>query len=99
MTGLRRPNLAALARLPKVLPALVVSLLVFAWLVWVNASGQVFEFDPDEGNNVIKALLVKEGYQYGTQIWTDQPPLFSYLLLPFFALFGQTMDVARGVVS
>ena len=99
MTGAQRSPLATLARLPKFLPGLLVSLLVFAWLLWVNASGQVFEFDPDEGNNVIKALLVHEGYHYGTEIWTDQPPLFSYLLLPFFAVFGQTMDVARGVVS
>jgi hypothetical protein len=99
MTGTERHYLAALARLPKALPALAVSLLVLSWLLWVNASGNVFEFDPDEGNNVIKALLVRSGYQYGTEIWTDQPPLFSYLLLPFFAAIGQTMDVARGVVS
>jgi len=99
MTGNKRSPLAALARLPKFVPGLLVSLVVFAWLLWVNAAGQVFEFDPDEGNNVIKALLVRNGYHYGSEIWTDQPPLFSYLLLPFFAIFGQTMDVARGVVS
>lgn len=81
------------------LPGLGVGLALFGWLIWVNRSGQVFEFDPDEGNNVIKALLVREGFAYGTEIWTDQPPLFTYLLLPAFTLFGQSMDVARGVVS
>jgi hypothetical protein len=82
-----------------VLPGLCVSVGLFAWLLWVNRSGQVFEFDPDEGNNVIKALLVREGFSYGTEIWTDQPPLFTYLLLPAFAVFGLSMDAARGVVS
>lgn len=80
-------------------PGLAVAIGLFAWLVYINRSSQVFEFDPDEGNNVIKALLVREGYSYGTEIWTDQPPLFSYLLVPAFAIFGTTMDVARGVVS
>ncbi len=80
-------------------PAFATSVFVFGWLVWVNLSGHVFEFDPDEGNNVIKALLVRHGYAYGTEIWTDQPPLFSYLLLPVFTVFGWTMDVARSVVS
>jgi len=80
-------------------PGLVVALAVFTGLVYVNGTARIFELDPDEGNNVIKALLVREGYAYGTEIWTDQPPLFSYLLLPAFALFGATMDVARGAVS
>ena len=80
-------------------PAIALASLVFGWLLWVNHSGQIFEFDPDEGNNVIKALLVREGYVYGSEIWSDQPPLFSYLLLPAFSLFGLSMDVARAVVS
>lgn len=80
-------------------PGLLLAVLAFAGLVQVNLAGQVFEFDPDEGNNVIKTLLVREGYAFGTDIWTDQPPLFSYLLLPVFAVFGATMDVARGAVA
>lgn len=80
-------------------PGLVLAAAVFATLLWINRSERIFEFDPDEGNNVIKTLLVREGYAYGTEIWTDQPPLFSYLLLPAFQVFGSTMDVARGTVS
>lgn len=80
-------------------PALLVAALGLGWFLFINLDGNVFEFDPDEGNNVIKALLVAEGHAYGTEIWTDQPPLFTYFLLPAFQLFGRTMDVARAVVS
>jgi hypothetical protein len=65
--------------------------------VWGNYRS-VFEFDPDEGNNLMKALLLQRGHAFITEIWSDQPPLFAYVLRYAFALFGPTVTVGRLVV-
>ena len=58
----------------------------------------LFVFDNDEGINVIKAVLVADGYPLYTQTWSDQPPIFTQLLQIVFAIFGETMVVARLLV-
>jgi hypothetical protein len=58
----------------------------------------VFEFDMDEGNNVIKALLVDRGPELYSQVWSDQPPLFTHLLRWCFRLFGWDVNNARILV-
>jgi len=58
----------------------------------------VFEFDMDEGNNVIKALLVERGYALYSEIWSDQPPLFTWMLTGCFRVFGWDVNVARVLV-
>ncbi len=55
----------------------------------------IFEFNPDEGNNLIKSLLLDRGYSLGNQIWTDQPPGFTYLLWGVFKIFGWSVPIAR----
>ena len=55
----------------------------------------IFEFNPDEGNNLIKSLLLDRGYSLGSQIWTDQPPGFTYLLWGVFKIFGWSVPIAR----
>lgn len=59
---------------------------------------QRFEFDLDEGLNAMKALLVARGYPLYTQVWSDQPPLLTYLLAGVIRLFGANIDAARGLV-
>ncbi|HKU44927.1 MAG TPA: hypothetical protein VJR89_42500, partial [Polyangiales bacterium] len=58
----------------------------------------VFEFNPDEGNNLVKALLLQQGLSFSSGIWSDQPPLFAYALVWCFELFGTEIAVARGLV-
>lgn len=58
----------------------------------------LFVYDNDEGINVIKAVLMADGYPLYTQTWSDQPPIFTQLLQWTFALFGETMVVARLLV-
>ncbi|MFH0982595.1 MAG: glycosyltransferase family 39 protein [Planctomycetota bacterium] len=70
--------------------------LVFVWL-W-HPFHDVFEFDPDEGNNVIKALMLARGHPLYTEIWSDQPPLFTYMLRGWFALTDWTVAQARLLV-
>jgi len=58
----------------------------------------VFEFDPDESNNLIKTLLIDRGFSLGREIWTDQPPLFTVLLGPWLHLSGWSVANARSLV-
>lgn len=58
----------------------------------------LFVFDNDEGINVMKAVLLADGYPLYTQTWSDQPPVFTQLLQWTFALFGERMLVARLLV-
>jgi len=59
---------------------------------------QRFEFDLDEGLNAMKALLVARGYPLYTQVWSDQPPLLTYLLAACFRVFGASVDAGRILV-
>lgn len=56
---------------------------------------QSFEFNPDEGFNVAKATLFNSGYSLYSEIWSDQPPLFTLLLAACFKLFGPSIVCAR----
>lgn len=53
------------------------------------------EFDPDEGVNLIKALLVSKGYGLYTAIWSDQPPLLTMLLAQWLRWFGTSVASTR----
>lgn len=72
--------------------------LLFVTLISLFTSYRgVFEFDPDEANNLVKALLLEQGFSLGKDIWTDQPPLFSYVLQGLFKLTGGTVASARSL--
>jgi len=58
-----------------------------------------FSYDDDEGLNVMKALLVLRGHELYTEIWNDQPPVFTYLLTGAFRLPGESNSVARCLVA
>jgi 4-amino-4-deoxy-L-arabinose transferase-like glycosyltransferase len=57
-----------------------------------------FEYDTDEGLNLIKAMLVGRGYSLYSQIWSDQPPVFTYLLAWWFKLTGPSVTAGRVLV-
>lgn len=52
-------------------------------------------FDGDEGFNLIKARLVGQGHHLYTEIWSDQPPVFTYLLRGWAMIFGDSVRAAR----
>ncbi|HSR48587.1 MAG TPA: glycosyltransferase family 39 protein [Anaerolineales bacterium] len=56
------------------------------------------EFDPDEGINAIKAMMVLRGYRLYGEIWSDQPPFFTYVLAGWFRLFGLRLTAGRLLV-
>jgi 4-amino-4-deoxy-L-arabinose transferase-like glycosyltransferase len=74
---------------------LLIMLLLFLGVIFIfYPFQQVFEIDPDEGINLIKGMLVEQGYPLYREIWSDQPPLFTYFLAFLFRVVGY--DVAAG---
>ncbi|MEO1799378.1 MAG: hypothetical protein AAFR62_02945 [Cyanobacteria bacterium J06629_2] len=57
-----------------------------------------FEFDPDEGINLIKAFLVYQDHQLFQDVWSDQPPLLTNLLVFLFKILTPSVDLARGLI-
>lgn len=80
------------------LTSLGVAAVYLAYSLTFTEYRRVFEFNPDEGNNLIKALLLMQGRSFSGGIWSDQPPLFAYALLACFKLFGTEIGVARDLV-
>jgi hypothetical protein len=76
----------------------LVPFIYFAAIYLFYPFRNVFQFDPDEGINLMKGILVANGYPLYTQIWSDQPPLFSQILALSFRVFGMQVNVARMVV-
>ncbi len=59
---------------------------------------KTFEMDYDEGFNLIKSLLYSQGFSLYSEIWNDQPPIFTVILSGWFKLFGQSIFAARLLV-
>lgn len=58
----------------------------------------VFEFDTDEGIQLIKGLLHARGYDLYSEIFNDQPPLFTLLLSSVFQISRYNVTISRLVV-
>ncbi|MHC8508712.1 MAG: ArnT family glycosyltransferase [Rhodospirillales bacterium] len=82
------------AKFEPLAPALLFAVFVSALGPWWAA----FELDPDEGFNLMKAALAADGYALFSEIWSDQPPLFTWALAALHALFGAEIAAARGLV-
>jgi len=76
-----------------VFPLSFVSLMILYYPFWER-----FDFDTDEGINLIKGLLVNYHFPLYSQIWNDQPPLFTYLLAITLRVFGSQVIVGRLLV-
>lgn len=85
----------SLARLPWHL-AVPLAFLVVMFLFYPFR--ERFEFDRDEGVNLMKAMLVEKGYSLYEEVWSDQPPLFTLILAFVFRVFGLKVNVARLLV-
>ena len=77
------------------IPLLFVVLFIGIILIIKLPISQVFEYDLDEGYNVIKSLLFLNGFSLYREIWSDQPPLFTLVLSYCFKLFGPSVHHGR----
>lgn len=89
-----RVNPSLARRTERLLPALLALAyaLVAGVMTFVRSA---YEIDPDEGYNLMKVLLVERGYGLYGEIWSDQPPLFTYLGVLFVWVFGERAESVR----
>ncbi len=73
-----------------------ISLLIFIIIVALSSPLKMaFEYDTDEGSNLMGSLLYLKGFSLYSQIWSDQTPLFIVILSYWFKLFGLSVYHAR----
>lgn len=82
-----------LRRLGSALPYALMAGFVLAMLLWFPFRYR-FEFDTDEGFQLMKAFLYSRGHPLG-EIFSDHPPLFTVVLAGAFGLFEPSVMVGR----
>ncbi|KOP25443.1 glycosyl transferase family 39 [Hapalosiphon sp. MRB220] len=75
--------------------SIILFLIVLVIAIRFEPITQTFQFDYDEGFNLMKAFLYSKGFSLYSQIWNDQPPLFTVLLSNWLNLFGDSVFAAR----
>ena len=80
------------------LPWVALAALLAAFVVFEATALDPGFWKYDEGLNVIKAQLVREGYWPHRDIWSDQPPLFTLLLAVVQSALGPSLPVGRAFV-
>ena len=78
--------------------SILITTLYLYFLIFCVEWRTIIEIDPDEGYNVIKTLLIHNGYQLYNEIYSDQPPFFTYFLLSWFNLFGWSVNHGRMLI-
>jgi 4-amino-4-deoxy-L-arabinose transferase-like glycosyltransferase len=76
----------------------LLALLVGLFVVWQWRPIHSFAWKYDEGINAVKAKLLLRRHRLYKDIWSDQPPFFTFMLAGSFALFGQNVVVGRLLV-
>ena len=81
-------------------PKSVLGLLAIAWLLNQKFPKLIdhYSFHPDEGFNLIKGMLIAKGFRLYSDIWSDQPPLLSYIFAGLYRIFGNAVPVYRAFV-
>src|SRR3990170_2927205 len=77
---------------------LAVPLAFLLIVVFFFPSRTRFEFSTDEGMELMKAMLVEREYSLYSEIWSDQPPLFTVLQAGVIHFFGYKVGAARFLV-
>ncbi|MBU0584782.1 MAG: glycosyltransferase family 39 protein [Alphaproteobacteria bacterium] len=84
--------------LKNVLYPLVAALGVIGLVCLLGPWWSVYEFNSDEGLNLQKGLLVAQGYSLYSEIWSDQPPVLTYVLAAVQSLFPFSVTAARATI-
>lgn len=67
-------------------------------LAWIASMPDLARLDRDEGFNLMKADLVARGHVLYREIWSDQPALFTNLLVWWRQIAGESDTAARVLV-
>jgi hypothetical protein len=87
------------ARQSSLAQALLVTVGFFLVVVLLGRWADPFQYDTDEGLNLMKALLVARGYWMYSPMWNDQPPLFTVVLAGVLKVCGLSILAARILVA
>ena len=79
-------------------PQFLIPLLFLMLMLALYPAIERFEFDSDEGLNLIKGQLIAGGHELYSTTWSDQPPLFSQCLALLYRFAGARVDLARFLV-
>ena len=77
------------------LAALLAAAVYFVLMSTFYPFRDVFEFDPDEGNRLLIARTLQQGHHLYSEIWDDQPPLFSHVTMWWCRLVGWEVNNVR----
>ena len=74
---------------------LLIPLGFFLLVMLLGQWAKPFQYDPDEGLNLMKAALLSRGYPLYRAIWNDQPPMDTVMRAGVFAVVGRSALAAR----
>jgi 4-amino-4-deoxy-L-arabinose transferase-like glycosyltransferase len=70
----------------------------FFWMLRFFPYWDMFWISSDEGFELMKAFLASKGYSLYGQIWSDQPPLFTHMLVAQFRFINMEVHTSRLLV-
>ncbi len=90
-----RATLNYLFRIKNILFFIILITLFIGIIILTSPLTRVFEYNTDEGINLMKSWLFMKGFLLYKQIWSDQPPLMTLILSYWLKLFGLSVYHAR----
>lgn len=77
---------------------ILIALIFFVFTFFYFPFREKLQFDTDEGLNLMRSMLVALGYPLYSEVSSDQPPLFNYILALLFRIGGPDVYRARLLV-
>ncbi len=74
---------------------ILVPFLFFLVIFLFHPFRETFQYNTDEGVELIKSMLVAKGHHITGDVWSDHPPLFNNLLAFVFSRTSFSVNVAR----
>ncbi len=75
-----------------------VAIAFFCMIFFFFPFREIIQFDPDEGLNLMRSMLVSLNFKLYTEISSDQPPLFTHIIAWMFKFTGFEVNPARIMV-
>lgn len=85
-------------RVKNLLPGFSVAIAFLLFIFIFVPFTDIFELNPDEGYNISKAALVAKGYGLYSEVWSDQPPVVTWILSGLFRLTTVSVVGARFLI-
>jgi 4-amino-4-deoxy-L-arabinose transferase-like glycosyltransferase len=95
LPSFRQRVLGASSKLDVLIWPLLISLAFVMLALFFFPGWRQLILSTDEGIELARSMLVDRGYSMYSQIWSDHPPLFTYILVGIFRLVGERFYFAR----